>query len=895
MDIINILSYPGRNIFSHRPVIKAVVNIGCLFDTPTNMIKDFNNNLLAMFPGLKSHYCSCGHEGGLVERLDEGTYLTHVTEHLVLELQSLAGYDIRFGKSRVMEEPSTYFIVFEYRNEKFAIECLITAVAIVNSLIKGILPDIDEIMRHLRKADAETVLGPSTEAICCEAEKRKIPVTNLGNTGVLQLGYGKYSRLVEASLTDSPCCISVDMAGNKHLTKYILKNNGIPVPHGDIAYTVQSACSAAAQIGFPVVVKPFDANQGKGVTLNISNETGIASAFNEAINYSRAVIVEEYIKGRDYRLLVVGGRVAAAAERIPPSVAGDGIHTVKELVEIENENPLRGENHEKPLTRIKLDYTSLQVLFKAGIDESHIPPAGTLVYLRHNGNLSTGGTSRECTDEIHPYNADLTVRAAELLGLDLAGIDITAEDIKRPLVDGNGAIIEVNAAPGLRMHLYPAAGKPRDVAADIVNMLFPAGKPFTIPIVSVTGTNGKTTVTRLITHTLELTGKTVGMTSTGGIHIGGNCILKGDNTGPASAAVVLSDKTVEAAVLETARGGIIRKGLGYDLADVGVIVNISEDHLGLDGVNTLDDLAGVKSLVAEAVKDNGYAILNADDGMTPFFMKRIRSKLILFSVNHRNLLVADHIKSGGRAVFIRSGSIFESENGYETVVARVTEIPITLGGAASCNVENSLAAVSALYALDVSADIIRAGLRTFKPDIVTNPGRLNIFDMGDFKVMLDYGHNPAGYGAVIDCIRKMTAGRYVGIIGMPGDRTNESIRNAGLQCGRIFSHIYIKEDNDRRGRNPGEVAGILYDAVMSTGMKEESISVEYSETAALKTALLEAQPGDLIVMFYEEFTPALELIEGFMRSEFVYETGRNSYRKHETGDGQATVNKERVG
>ncbi|MEN6316991.1 MAG: cyanophycin synthetase [Clostridiaceae bacterium] len=861
MDILNIKPYKGKNIYSFKPVIKTVVDLGNLYDTPTCSINGFNERLLQMLPGLQKHYCSLGYEGGFTERLREGTYLAHVTEHMALELQSLAGYDVHYGKSRELEAPSIYYIVFEYKNEKYAVECLLAAVEMINMLIVGEMPEMDSILQHLAKTAAETDLGPSTSAIYEEALKRNIPVTCLENSGILQLGYGKYTHFVEASLTDKPGCIAVDFAGNKHLTKKILSEEGIPVPFGDIAYTVQSAVSAASAIGYPVVIKPFDANQGKGVFINISSSKELERAFHTAVKYSRAVIVEKHIPGRDYRLLAVGGKLAAAAERKPPNVTGDGIHTVKQLVDMENKNPLRGTDHEKPLTRIKLDDMSRQVLAKEGYDENSIPAKGANVLLRYNGNISTGGTARDCTDEVHPDNAQLAVMAAELLGLDVAGIDITCKDISMPLTPDNGAVIEVNVAPGLRMHLYPAEGKPRNVAGDIVELLYPRDRVNNIPIVSVTGTNGKTTVTRLIAHTLGMDGKVVGMTCTSGVYVNGECILKGDNTGAMSAAKVLQDRRIDAAVLETARGGIIKKGLGYDLADVGVVVNISNDHMGLDGISTMEELAMVKSLVVEAVKPDGFAVLNASDEMTPFLMKRVKCRTMLFSANDCNLLLVQQINKGNRVVYARSGSIYLVDEGREILVAGIDEIPITFKGMAECNVENSLAAVSALLALGISIDAIRKGLTSFKPDISTNPGRFNIFDMGNFSVMLDYGHNPAGYRAVIDMIGSIGATAYTGVIGMPGDRKDESICEVGRICGHFFSKLYIKEDIDLRGRNAGEVADILYDAAVGEGMSTEDITVIYSETKALETAIMDAQPGELVVLFYEELDPALEVLE----------------------------------
>jgi cyanophycin synthetase len=483
---------------------------------------------------------------------------------------------------------------------------------------------------------------------------------------------------------------------------------------------------------------------------------------------------------------------------MPPCVKGDGIHTVKELVDIENSNPLRGNDHEKPLTRIKIDGITALLLARKGIDENYVPSEGETVYLRDNTNLSTGGTAKDCTNDIHPYNRDLFIKAAKILGLDIAGIDVTMEDISVPLTGDNGALIEVNAAPGLRMHLYPSEGQKRNVANDILDMMFPDNKSGTIPIVSITGTNGKTTTTRLVRHTLALMGKKVGMTTTSGIYIGDECILKGDNTGPISARLVLSNREVEAAVLETARGGIIKNGLGYELADVGVVTNISDDHIGVDGISSAEELAFVKSLVIEAVKPDGYAVLNADDKMAEYLMKRARGNIILFSQEKNNPLLEGHLKSGGKAVYVNEGIIYIYDQ-KPIPLMQLKDIPITYGGVVRCNIENSLAVVSAMYGLDVPVEIIEMGLKSFKPDEVLNPGRFNIFEMGSFKVMLDYGHNPAGYKAVIDFIKTIDAKRYIGVIGVPGDRMDESIREIGTDCSTVFSRVYIKEDDDLRG------------------------------------------------------------------------------------------------
>lgn len=864
MEIYNIQSFTGKNIYSHRPVIKMIVDLGDLHNVTTNNLGDFNDRLVDLFPGLRKHYCSLGYEGGFIDRLKEGTYLGHVSEHLILELQSILGYEVFYGKTRLIREPGLYYLVYEFKNEKSGIECGRAGVDIVSKLARQADINVGDILDNLKKVTVESELGPSTRAIYEEAVKRGIPAARIGTESILQLGYGKYSRLVESSLTDAPNCISVDIASNKHLTKQKLKENSIPVPCGDIAYTEESAVEVARCIGYPVVVKPFNANQGKGVTVNIRDEGKLKSAFQEALKYGKAVIVESYIKGKDFRVLVVGDKVSAVAERRSPFVVGDGVHTVGELVRLENNSPLRGEDHEKPLTKIKLDAAAKEVLAAQGADERHIPSPGEKILLRYNGNLSTGGTARDCTDSIHPYNAMMAVRAAKVMNLDIAGIDIVTEDIGKPInAPAQGAIIEVNAAPGLRMHIYPSEGKPRNVAEDIVDMLFPQDKPHSIPIVSVSGTNGKTTTTRLIRHTLSLMGKTVGMTCTSGVYIGNECVLKGDNTGPLSAGMVLSHKEVEVAVLETARGGIVKKGLGYDQADVGIIVNISDDHIGLDGIETMEDLAFVKSLVVEAVKPDGYSVLNADDGMTGKVMERAAGKIIFFSNRKENSLVISHIRNGGTAVYIKNGCIHINSNGRERNLIKLIDIPITFGGLVECNIENSLAAVCALSALKVPAEIIRMGLKSFKPDALLNPGRFNIFDMGGFKVMLDYGHNAAGYAAVLKFLQKMNPARLVGVIGVPGDRLDRNLVEVGKICSKAFSKVYIKEDNDLRGRQPGEVAQLLYDSIIEEGFRKENAQIIYSELKALETAMLDAQPGDIILMLYEDFEPAYDLINRF--------------------------------
>ncbi|MEN6390716.1 MAG: cyanophycin synthetase [Syntrophomonas sp.] len=861
MDIKELRTYTGRNIFSHKPVVKMVVDLAELTDTTTSELPGFNEQLLKWFPGLQSHYCSPGYEGGFVERLHEGTYLSHVTEHLAIELQCIMGYDVYFGKTRVVKEPSLFCIVFEYVNECCAEQFGRAALEIVDGLANDRPVPIQKILEDLEQTVRYSDLGPSTRAIMNEARKRHIPVRRIGKDSLLQLGYGRNLRYIEASLPDTTSCIAVDLAKNKELAKHILRENNIPVPDGCLAGSLEKALDLADRLGYPVVLKPFDANQGKGVTTNIQNESELRSAYNFAGHYSDQVIVEKQIEGRDYRVLVVGNKVAAAAERTPPYVTGDGIHSIYELVEAENENPLRGRGHERPLSLIKLDGPALELLSRSGLTPDDIPETGQVVPLRENRNLSTGGRARDCTGEMHASNQDLSVKAARAVGLEVAGVDLVCEDIARPLAPQNGAVIEVNAAPGLRMHLYPSEGKPHNVAADIVDLLYPEGTAASIPIISITGTNGKTTVTRMIHHVLLLHGQKAGMTCSSGTYIGRECISHGDNTGPLSARSLLYNRSVEVAVLETARGGIIRKGLGYDLADVGIITNVSDDHLGIDGVESLEDLAFAKSLVVEAVKTDGFAVLNADDRMTDYISRSVQCNIIYFSQSRFNQLLVKHIKNGGMAVSVDNGFITLFWHNSVLPLLKVKDIPITFDGKVSCNIENSLAAISGLLALGIPDEIIKQGIASFKPDAQINAGRFNLFNMGEFQILIDYAHNPSGYQSVIQFIHCLNPYRVIGVIGMPGDRLDRVIFEAGKISGGFFSKLIIKEDADLRGRLPGEVAQILYQGALQGGTREKDLQVILPEMDALETAIFQALPGDLIVVFYENLESVLEIID----------------------------------
>jgi cyanophycin synthetase len=870
--------FSGKNIFSHKPVIKMTIDIGEYGNMPTKDIPDFNDRLLALFPGLKTNCCGLGYEGGFVDRLREGTYLGHVLEHVILEMQFVLGYNVSYGKTRTITEPSLYYLVFEYQNEVCGVECAKVSVFILNQLLVGKDVRIGEIISYLRKISLETELGPSTGAVVAEAKRRGIPVTRIGNESLVRLGYGKNSRLVESTMTDATSCVSADISSNKQLSKQLLSEQRIPVPAGRVVYTECSALTAASQIGTPVVIKPLDSNQGKGVHLNLTSASDITEAFACASRYSGGVLVERFVTGHDYRVLVVGSEVRAVAMRVPAHVIGDGVHTIRELVEEVNRDPQRGDKHELPLTRLRLDDVALSLLKKNGLTPDSVAEKGVAVRLRENGNISTGGTAIDCTDLIHPENAALAVRAANAIGIDIAGIDFVTEDISKSILDTGGVIVEVNTAPGIRMHLYPSEGKPRNVAADIVNFLFPTVESYRFPIVSVTGTNGKTTVARLIQHTLAKTGHAVGLTSTSGTYVGDRRISKGDNAGPQSARALLANKSVTAAVLETARGGIIREGLGYDNADVGVITNITGDHLGQDGIKTLHDLVFVKSLVAEAVRDGGAAVLNGLDKTTPAVLERVKARPVIFynaaeapEICHRRPCVQ---------VFVDDGWIRIRDADKVSTVVHVREIPITLGGLIACNIDNALAAAGALYGLGVPVDRIRAGLVSFE----NNEGRFELYELPHAAVMLDYGHNEAGIREALKVCRSLGYRRLTGIIGMPGDRDNDAIRSVGALCAGVFDTVIIKEDADKRGRADGEVARLMQEAVLGAGLHPQNVFVVPCEPEALKIALLAAEDGELITMFYEKLTPLRELLEahGGVRRP-VGLTDRLSFAAHQMG------------
>jgi cyanophycin synthetase len=871
MKIENIRTLAGANVYTHQPVLIMRLHLERLAETASREIPGFNEHLLTLLPGLREHRCSRDRRGGFVERLLEGTYFAHIVEHTALELSEAAGIPVGFGRARYAGAPGVYHVVVAYKSEQGMRYLLQTAVELIEALVKGEEFPLAEKLEEARAVVTDTELGPSTRAIVDAAARRGIPWTRVGEDSFVQLGYGKNRRFIQAAMCEQTSAIAVECAGDKEFAKLLLRQVSIPVPRGEVVRTEEDAVDALDHIGVPCVVKPLDGRQGKGVSLNISTPPQMRQAFHVAHEFSDNVLIEELFVGKNYRVLVVGGRMVAASERLPAHVMGDGEHTIAELIERENQNPARGQGHEKPLTQIKVDEIMAAYLSKAGMSLGDVPPRGEMVMLRESINLSTGGTAKDVTDDVHPEVAEMCERAARVIGMDICGIDLVMRDIgARVELSGHarqgGGIIELNAAPGLRMHLYPGEGQPRDVGGAIIEMLYPEGSDGRIPILSVTGTNGKTTVTRMIGHVLSQAGQQVGMTTTDGIYFGGRRIVEGDTTGPHSARTILTDPAVEVAVLETARGGIVRRGLGYDWSDISVMTNIAPDHIGQDGIESVDDLLHIKSLVAERVRAGGTLVLNADDELlarlaeTNPRVARTPKRIVYFSLRDDNALVRSHVAAGGTAYFVRAGYIVEAAAGVETLLMRADEIPSTMGGAAEFQIANVLAATAACRAYGVARERLRESLRTFASN--DNPGRANLYQINGGFVMIDYGHNPDAFAAVCRMAATWTDRRVAGIIGVPGDRDNSVVEAAGRVAARGFHRVIIKEDKDLRGRAHGEVAKLLCEAVNDESPGTEC-SIVLDEVEAMRSELEQMNDGRALVVFYDQIEPVADLLAEF--------------------------------
>jgi cyanophycin synthetase len=832
----------------------------------THQLPGFAEKLLACLPGLGEHPCPAGHAGGFPKSLADGTHLGHVVERIALQLQTLAGMPCRFGQSPAPGADGRCEVTFEYALEEAGRYAAEAAVAAARALAAGEDYVPDAAVAALRDLYADYCLGPSTEAIVNEARRRGIPALRLDNASLVQLGYGARQQRIQASISSRTCAIAVDIACSKEATKSMLRAAAVPVPAGCQVRTESELDEAVAETGFPLVVKPADGNQGKGATIGITTPEAAREAFRRAQAYSKDVIVETFVRGSDFRLLVVNYRFVAAALRTPASVTGDGQSTVGQLVDRTNADPNRGAGHEKVLTTIKVDDESRQLLAEAGLGLDSVVPAGQMVPLKRTANLSTGGTSTDVTGEVHPDNIAMAERIARTIGLDICGIDVMAPDIRTPITENGGAVLEVNAAPGLRMHLAPAHGRARNVAAPIIDMLFPGGNNGRIPVVAVTGTNGKTTTTRLIAHLFASAGKKVGFTTTDGVYLHGQRVQKGDCTGPVSAQMVLRDPTVDFAVLECARGGLLRAGLGFDRCDVGIVTNVAEDHLGLDGIHSLDQMSRVKATVAESVAKNGYALLNADNEWTYAMGRHVRAKVGLFSLDAQNPRILLHCAADGLAAVVEDGEVVICDGLLKMAVMPVAQIPLTFGGTASCMTENVLPAVLTGYVRGLALEQIRQGLLSFVPSPRLTPGRLNVFQFGGFQVVVDYAHNPAGMMALGTFVVQQPATRKVGIIAGIGDRREEDTIQLGRLAGQIFDEIIIRLDQDLRGKPADTLVDLLKRGIALAG-RGKLAKVIPSETEAIRYAIAHARPGSIIVDCSESVEGAIRTVEECLARE----------------------------
>lgn len=867
MKILKTLTLRGPNYWSIRrhKLIVMRLDLEELTEKFSNQIPGFYEALIEIMPTLEEHYCSPGKRGGFFQRVREGTLMGHIIEHVALELQELAGMPVGFGRTRETSTPGVYNVVFEYQEEQAGRYAGRAAVRLCQSIVETGTYSIEELQKDLedlRDLYASSALGPSTESIVKEAEARKIPWLALNARAMIQLGYGNYQKRIQATLTNQTGILGVELACDKEGTKNILKDAGIPVPRGTVIRYLDELEEAIQEVGgFPIVIKPLDGNHGRGITINIETPEAAEEAYDLASleSKTRSVIVERYYQGSDHRVLVINGKVIAVSERIPAHVVGDGKSTIEELVEITNQDPNRGEGHDNVLTKIRIDKTSLDVLKRQNYNLTTVLAKGEIAYLRATANLSTGGSAIDRTDDIHPENVWIAQRVAKTINLDIAGIDIVTPDISKPLREVDGVIVEVNAAPGFRMHVAPSSGLPRNVAAAVLDMLFPPTALTRIPVLAVTGTNGKTTTTRLLAHIYRQTGQVTGYTTTDGIYLDNYVVEVGDTTGPQSAQVILKDPTVEVAVLETARGGILRSGLAFDSCDVGVVLNVAADHLGIGDIDTIEQMAKVKAVVAETVSPNGYAVLNADDPLVAAMAKQVKCKIAYFSMNPDNPIIQDHTRRGELATVYENGYLSIYHEGWTLRIEEAVNIPVTMKGMAPFMIANALAACAAAFAQGVDIEMIRQGVRTFKPSVDQTPGRMNLFDLGRHHALVDYAHNPAGYEAVAGFVTNWQGDR-VGIVGGPGDRRDEDLIILGRLSAQMFDHIIVKEDKDRRGRESGEVAELIIKGIVEVNPDARYETI-LDEGIAINTGLNIVKEGGLVVVFPEKVSDAIALIK----------------------------------
>ncbi len=879
MRILDRSVFVGPSLHAHFPVIRLELDLGELEAWPTGRLgESFVDALAAALPGLAEHGCSYREPGGFYRRMreNEGTWLGHVLEHVALELQNIAGEAVTFGKTRSLDRPGVYSVVYEYEQRDEGIAAGELGLRLLCSLLPvalcpaGSVPADwswsearDEFIRFAQRR----ALGPSTASLVRAAEQRDIPWLRLNDQSLVQLGHGKYQQRIQATVTGHTTHIAVELASDKEETNKILASLGLPVPKQELVQNETHAIRAAQRIGFPVVTKPYDGNHGRGISIRLTSDAEVAQGFLVAREHSRSVVVESFLEGDDHRLLVVNGELVAATRRTPGNVVGDGVHTITELVDILNQDPRRGVGHEKVLTRVELDLQAEKMLAKVNLTVNSVPPIGQVVYLRSTANLSTGGTATDVTDIIHPDNREMAQRAVRAIGLDVGGVDFLSKNIAESYRTIGGGICEINAAPGFRMHVSPSEGTARDVAGPVIDMLFPKGSSSRVPIASITGTNGKTTTARMLSHITKMAGFTPGLTTTDGVYIDGQRTVQGDMTGPVSARMVLSDPQIDIAILETARGGLLRAGMGVRQVNVGGVLNVQSDHLGLKGINTLEQLAEIKRVVVEVATD--CAVLNADDPLVLKMAGYTEAKNICYvTVNPHHTLVREHIRAGGRACALEGGvngqMIALYDRGSHIPLVWTHLIPATLEGRAMHNVQNAMFAAAMAFSLGIKLDAIRQGLRTFDSTFFQAPGRLNVFNEHPFKVLLDYGHNAHAVAAMADLAQRLdVVGRRIVVLAAPGDRRDEDLVAIAQAVAARFDHYICRRDDILRGRAPDEVPRILSDALRAAGVPESAISIIPDEQEANNAALEMGRAGDLVLIFADALVRSWKQITKF--------------------------------
>ncbi|MES2904717.1 MAG: cyanophycin synthetase [Pseudomonadota bacterium] len=893
MKILSTNVYVGPNQYAGFRCIRHVLDIGVLEHWPSAKLgPEFIDGLIAALPGLADHGCSYRARGGFVRRLreDEGTWMAHITEHVALELQGVAGNEVTFGRTRSAGEVGHYNMVYAYVHRDVGLAAGNLAIKLLMHLLPAHVQaqtgytldpkfDWDEDLRRFIKDAQRHAFGPSTASLVKAAEQRDVPWLRLNKYSLVQFGHGKYQKRIQATITSETKHIAVEISCDKEDTRHLLNDLGLPVPHQHMVYEADEAVSAARMIGFPVVLKPLNANHGRGVSIHLTSDVEVRHAFDIALEQgtSKAVLVENYVSGFDHRMLVVDNELVAVAKRVPGHVRGDGRQTIAELIDEVNSDPRRGVGHEKVLTRLELDFQARRLMGNAGYDESTVLDPGQIFYLRDTANLSTGGTAIDLTDVVHPDNREMAVRAIQAVGLDVGGVDFLTDDISQSYKDIGGAIVEVNAAPGFRMHVAPSEGQPRDVAGKVISMLFPPGTPSRIPIAAITGTNGKTTTSRMLAHILKTCGKTVGLTTTDGIYVNGKQTVKGDTTGPKSAQMVLRDPVVDFAVFETARGGLVRSGLGYDSTNISACLNVSADHLGLAGINTVEDLAKIKRIVVEAATDT--VVLNADDKNCLLMADYCNADHIVYvTMHHDHALVKRHIDAGGKAIVLEKAmngdmiTIYDKSTHISLIWTHL--IPATIEGKAAYNVQNAMFAAAMAYSTGEDIDQIRLGLKTFNTTFSQAPGRTNVFDQLPFRVILDYAHNPAAFETLTRLVDRLdNHPRKMIVTSSPGDRRNEDVLESARILAGHYDHYILKADDNRRGRADDEIPQLMKQGLLANGVSEDAITVIADEQLAIRHGLEMGAEKDLLVVIGDNVARSWKQIVHFGEAPATQQAG----------------------